>query len=237
MKKFIDNRVAPFKFQTAFEPTPPTNPHIQAMKYPRLIATATLLLAGSSFGASGLIGTFINVSSSNLGGSPIWYDASSSTSLANFSGFSFGSFNPSAGGTLNLTGAEIDTWKNGGSDVTGTTAFYRIYSGSPSGSFTALNVNWTANATFADASGSSYSGSGDQKWAGSSAWNPLNILAGLSNGNYTLESYLTASSTDGTLYANADGSNFKATFSVIPESASTLLGVVGATLLLRRRRR
>ncbi|MDP3850073.1 MAG: hypothetical protein Q8Q59_06205 [Luteolibacter sp.] len=212
------------------------------MKLSKLIVLCVLASAGSSFGASGIFGSYINVTSSNHGNIPIWYDAQApgggrASDPTDFSGFAFGSFNPGAGGVLNLTGGEVLTFKNGGSDVTGTTLNYRIYTaGFPTGSHNPVNIGFTADATFADAAGTSYTGTGDQKWSDSSLWNPVNLLSGLTPGDYEIDIYLEAASTDGTLFSNNGGSNYKATFTVVPEPSAALLGGLGALALLRRRR-
>lgn len=212
------------------------------MRLNKLILLCILATAGYSFGASGIFGSYINVTSSNHGLTPIWYDAQAPgggrfSNPTDFSGFAFGSFNPGAGGVLNLTGGEVLTFKNGGSNVTGTTLNYRIYpAGSPSGSFTPLGIAFTADATFADAAGTSYTGTGDQKWSNSSLWNPLNLLTGLTPGNYELDIYLEAATSDGTQFSNNGGANYKATFAVIPEPSAALLAVLGSIALLRRRR-
>jgi hypothetical protein len=129
------------------------------------------------------------------------------------------------------------TFKNGLSDVTGTTLNYRIYTaGSPSGSFTPLSIGFTANATFADAAGTSYTNAGDQKWSNSASWNPVNLLTGLTPGNYEIDIYLEAATSDGTAFSNNGGANYKATLTVVPEPSAALLGAIGALALLRRRR-
>ncbi len=210
------------------------------MKFRNLIATIALITAGNSNAASGIFGSYINVTSSNFGGTPIWYDVQvpmggRASDPTDFAGFSFGTYDPSAGGTLNLTGAEVLTFKNGGSNVTGAGISYRIYlTGFPSGSFTPQAIGFTADATFADAAGTSYAGSGDQKW--SSAVGTTNLLSGLPNGNYQMEIFLTGQSSDGPLFSNNGGSNYTASFSVVPEPSTAILGVIGSILLLRRRR-
>jgi hypothetical protein len=212
------------------------------MKLRNLIALCVLVSVGSSSGASGIFGSYINVTSSNFGNTAIWYDAQApgggrASNPTDFNGFAFGSYDPGAGGNLNLSGGEVLTYKNGGSDVTSTNLFYRIYTaGSPSGSFNPLATGFTADATFADAAGTSYTGAGDQKWSNSSSWNPVNLLTGLSSGNYELEIYMNATSTDGEHFSNNGGSNYKATFTVVPEPSAALLGGLGLLALLRRRR-
>jgi MYXO-CTERM domain-containing protein len=207
----------------------------------KLVTLLSLTMSAGAFAATGIFGSYINVTSSNFGGSPIWYDAQAplggrASNPTDFNGFAFGSYNPGAGGVLNLTGAEVLTFKGGSpDDVTGAKINYRIYSaGFPSGSFTPVSIFFTANATFADAAGTSYTNGGDQKW--SNGVSSTNLLTGLSNGNYELDIYLEASTNTGTAFSNNGGSNFKATFSVVPEPTSAALGLIGAALLLRRRR-
>jgi hypothetical protein len=205
-----------------------------------LIAIVGLMTVGTSFGASGIFGSYINVTSSNHGGTPTWYDVQPpgggrASDPTDFNGFSFGSFDPNAGGTLNLTGAEVLTFKNDGSDVTGAAISYRVYltASTPPG-FTSIGIGFTSNATFADAAGTNYSGGGDQKW--SNGVGSTNLLSGLPNGNYSLEAFLSAPSSDGTHFSNAGGANYTASFTVVPESASAALGMLGSILLLRRRK-
>ncbi len=84
---------------------------------------------------------------------------------------------------------------------------YRIYpTGSPSGSFTAVNLPWVVNLP----------NPGDQQWQTTSAG--IDLLNSLSDGNYTLEIYYEAS-TNGvnapaTIYDNNGGANYTATFTV-----------------------
>ncbi len=139
-------------------------------------------------------------------------------------------FDPSAGQTFVLTGGEADTFKNGASNVTGADLVYRIYpTGSPSGAFTSLNLPFNTDLT-----------GGDQKWQTLSA--TTDLLAGLANGNYTLEVYVHSSTNEGDRYLNGNppGSNYIATFSVVPEPSSLALiagpALLGAWFFLRRRR-
>ncbi len=107
---------------------------------------------------------------------------------------------------------------------------YRVYpTGSPSGSFTSLNLPFNTDLT-----------GGDQKWQTLSA--NTDLLAGLANGNYTLEVYVHSSTNEGDRYLNGNpaGSNYTATFSVVPEPSSLALiagpVLLGVCFFLRRRR-
>lgn len=212
----------------------------------KVITSIVFALASSSaFAATGFFGSYINVTSSNQNaGAATWYDLQApggfrASDPADFSSFSFGTFDPTAGGIFNLTGVEGLTYKDtgAGDDVTAVNFNYRIIkSGDPAGSFITQSVGWTADATFADAAGTSYSGSGDQKWADTAAWQPLNLLTGLTSGDYTLEVYLQGAGNRGDFYSNNGGPNYIANFTVVPETSTSLLGAVAALALLRRKR-
>lgn len=139
----------------------------------------------------------------------------------------FGSF-----GTINLTdillvkGFEYNTWNDNGSNVTYANLYYRVYqTGTPSGSFTDIQTN------------TPISNAGNNKtWQVTSG--TTNLLSGLSTGNYTIElyteSYTNGINTAGNIFGFS--SNPTATFTVVPEPASAALGLLGLSLLLRRRR-
>ena len=130
-------------------------------------------------------------------------------------------------GTLNLAdvllvkGFEYKTYENSGSDVTHGNLYYRVYTtGSPSGGFTQIQD----------------SNNNDDTWTRTNG--TANLLNGLSPGNYTIEiyteSYTNGNNTAGNIFGFS--SNPTATFTLIPEPASALLGLLGTGLLLRRRR-
>jgi uncharacterized protein (TIGR03382 family) len=64
----------------------------------------------------------------------------------------------------------------------------------------------------------------------------VNVLSTLGNGDYPLEVFSFANTSDGTSYSNSGGANFKASFTVVPEPTSAVLGLLGTALLLRRRK-
>ena len=140
-----------------------------------------------------------------------YYDANASTTNPDFSNQNLGS-HTSGSSSLILSGGEAKTYKNNGTDVQSVRLNYRVYpTGSPSGAFTAVNLPFSANLP----------NPGDQQWATTAA--NVNLLTGLSAGNYTVELYLdaTTNGTDAavTLYDNNGGNNYKANFAVTDTAA------------------
>ncbi len=170
-----------------------------------------------------LAGLFLSFSISNLvaqtagfnntfailsinGGANAYYDLNAVTANTDFNGANLGTFNP-ASNSLTLKGAEHNVWKCGGCDLTSSRLMYRIYTGTPSGSFISMNVPYTSG--FVNGCGGQ-----DQMW--SVTGNSVNVLSGLAPGTYTLEVYSEASVTcsGGTVYASNFGNNYKATFTI-----------------------
>ena len=133
------------------------------------------------------------------GGGNTYYDLQANTTNPDFNGLDLGTF--TNGQTLVFVGGENKTWKNGGGDVTGGRIHYRVYTGTPSGSFSNVSFNWIQDL-----------GSGDQKWGATTG--TTDVLAGLPNGVYTLEVYTEADTNLGARYSNNGGANYKATFTV-----------------------
>lgn len=129
---------------------------------------------------------------------------------------------------LSLKGFEYNTFNDNGSNVTHANLNYRIYpTGSPSGAFT--NIQTTTPV----------SNVGNNKtWQVTNG--TTNLLTGLTPGNYTLqiytESFTNGTNTAGNIFGFTSGGNPTASFTVVPETASSLLGLIGSVLLLRRRR-
>lgn len=143
-------------------------------------------------------------------------------------GFSLGTFNVVTGDTLTLDGAEVLTFKNGGSDVTGALLGYAIDGsfGTEKGlAFNEDNVNGNT---------------GDQRWYSDSTAD-VNLLSGLSVGTHTLTVYYHATTSDGDKFENNGGGNFTASFTVVPEPSSLMMmlssGLFGTFYLIRRRRK
>ncbi|MDP3850072.1 MAG: MYXO-CTERM sorting domain-containing protein [Luteolibacter sp.] len=197
------------------------------MKLKTLIPLCGLLAAGTSFGATGIFGSYVDIFTTTS----TVYKGENFSSKANFQGASLGTFDLTD--TLIITQSQIDTFKNSGGNVTGAEINYRVYltAGSPGGYITE-SYNWQSDANYNDIGGVSITGSGDQAW-GSTA--DINLNPGVA-GDYTVEVFFKAFTNEGDRFSNNGGSNFKATFTVVPEPASAALGLLGTVLLLRRRR-
>jgi hypothetical protein len=203
------------------------------MKSRNIVASLFLLTACTSFGAAGMFDQFVFTTTD--GTSPqTFYDIGAATGNADFQGNNLGSFTV---GTDFYLGGQQRTYKDNSTDVTSSSISWRVYSGAPSGSFATVAMPFQFNTGV----------SNDQQWGGDSQGsnsNPIeistNILSGLTNGNYTLEVFtqITTNGVNeaGTVFNNVGGSNYKATFTVVPEPASATMGILGAALLLRRRR-
>ncbi len=201
----------------------------------KITPLAILALASSStlsFGAAGmfeeLLWTSTNPSFSFTDPGTTFYEIDSDTSnlfgALEFQGANLGTYN--VGDTLFLTG-EQKSFKNNGTDVTAHTLSYSLNGVT----FTDFSYNFEADL-----------GGGDQRWGRANAGGLTgNILDGLTPGNYTLEvfSSITTNSVDSgpTVFNNNGGSNFSATFTVVPEpSTSALIGLSLVGLVARRRR-
>ncbi len=203
------------------------------MKIKNLVTAAMLAASGASFGAVGIFDSFVFTTST--GNAPLnFFDIGASTPNPDFQGANLGTF--TVGNTF-FIGGQQKSFKNNGSDVTGHSISWRVYSGSPSGTFVGVNMPFQNN----------IGGGGDQQWGGDTSGSnadpverSTNVLAGLPNGNYSLQvfSAITTNSVDApaTFSNNAGGANFTASFVVIPEPATATLGLLGAVMLLRRRR-
>ncbi len=164
-----------------------------------------LFFSAMSLGQSaGFNSTFVVLDSNNSG--DVYYDLQATTGNPDFDGFSLGTYCEGTS-TLLLKGAEHNNYKCGGCDITATNLLYRIYpTGSPSGSFTNVSIPYFSGFT-------NGCGGEDQQWK--SAGYSINLLAGLSAGNYTVEVYSEQPTTcSGTIYASNGGLNYKATFNV-----------------------
>lgn len=193
-----------------------------------------ILLPGMANAATGVFGSYLQVNT----GSTTVYELQdySAPDLTDFQGLDLGDF--TTGSTLQISNASALTFKNigAGDDVTGASLFYRVYSGSPT-SFTSAVLNFGSNATAVDLGGSTFTGGGDQEWRGLAGGN-INLLSGITtNGTYSVEVYIQAFTNQGDRFSNNGGSNFIATFDVVPEPSKALFGMVGLFGLFLRRRR
>ena len=165
------------------------------------------------------------------------------TPVSLFNGANLGTFDWGGGSPGNdlFLNAEISAWADGGDTFSNFSLYYRVYSGSPSGSFTQLSA-------------SSINNFGGNNWRGFATGANLEALAP-ANGTYTVETYLsrshtwtgggpfttyltTAGDTGGTV---PTGDYFTASFTVVPEpSTYALLSLAAAGFgahLWRRRAR
>jgi hypothetical protein len=195
----------------------PIKTSAKSMKSTLAVLLFGTLSSGSLFAATGVFGSYIQIFTTTN----TVYKGESFGSVANIQGANFGTFNLTD--TLSLTQSQVNTFKNGGGNVTGSEMQYRV-----------VTHSFQSDATFTNLAGSTVTGGGDQAWGNTTPINLLGLTSG--NGNYTLEVFFRAFTNEGDRYSNNGGSNFKANFTVIPEPSAALLGGLGMLALLRRRR-
>jgi len=177
---------------------PTLSRHFPLLAVLAAVLTLTLLVVRPVFAAAGIWESYVVLNSA-------YYDVQASTANPDFTNQNLGTFVPGSV-PLTLNGSEVKTYKNNGTDITSARINYRVYpTGSPSGSFTAVNLPFAQDL-----------GNGDQKWA--TAGETIDLLNGLSDGSYTLEIYYDASTNgvdaSSTIYGNNGGANYSATFTV-----------------------
>ncbi|MEI6083959.1 MAG: PEP-CTERM sorting domain-containing protein [Verrucomicrobiota bacterium] len=187
---------------------------------------ASLTLANAAFAASGIWGSFIQLTTNAA--TPQWYDVQYSSALPNFTnGVNLGTYNPALGNTLVISGGEVDIFKNGTDNVTGANLNWRLIIGTTTGAFTKVTLGFTLNEPFNNAAGdaAAVGGSFDQKWAQIAT--TTNLLVGLLPGTYKLDIYFDSpfvfTGGSGTNYSNNGGANYQASFVVVPEPSTFLL--------------
>lgn len=197
------------------------------MKLKHLILTVAVMTTGTSFGATGIFGSYVDIFTTTS----TVYKGENFSSKASFQGANLGTIN--LADTLIITQSQIDTFKNGEGNVTGAEINYRIFlTAETPGAFAQQAYGFQSNSTFTDIGGMTFTGGGDQAWGSTS---DINLNPGVA-GNYTVEVFFKAFTNEGDRFSNSGGSNFKANFTVVPEPTSAALGLVGAIVLLRRRR-
>lgn len=202
------------------------------MKLINAVSAAMCMTVGISFGAIGVVestGQF-TVNASTIFLSPI----PGSSSNTDLNSYNFGTFNPSSGDTLTLANWYLENYafNSGG---TGTFDNNWIDGGSNSATLV-LSVAGVSN----DQALTHSSQSGNNHFWNNSP-DEVNLLSGLTNGTYTLSvsvSYTFNQWTGDQTIVNTSTGNgpASATFTVVPEPSSAALGLLGAGLLLRRRR-
>lgn len=203
------------------------------MKLSILLPVATLAAAPVASAAIGIVeatGQF------NVNGTTTYISTIGVPGNDRLDGYNFGTFNPTVGDSLSLTNWYFENYAyNGG--------------GIPSGGTT--NNNWLNDANTATLNLVIAGTANNQPLTQSGVdvnnrfWNnspdTVNILAGLPNGTYTLTASVTYTFNewDGAntnVLTSANNGPSTASFTVIPEPANASLALLGATLLLRRRR-
>ncbi len=199
-------------------------------KYLHYLTILLLLLSYSfSFGQSGIYEGYVIVNVNNSGN--YYYDLEQTPNNASFDGQNLGSFNVDPGMCTNtsndliLNGGQNKIYKCGSDDILDGTIYYRVYpTGSPSGAFIPLTMAFSSN------DGGATCGGILQTWGVSNS--AVNLLSGLTAGNYTIEVYTQANFTyatgNGTHYMNNPDAvfpntpqNYKATFIVVDTTAPT----------------
>ncbi|MEO5913376.1 MAG: hypothetical protein ABIS50_04030 [Luteolibacter sp.] len=216
------------------------------MKLKSLLVLGTVAAAGHVHGAVGYFGNFYVVTTLNGGANSFKQVLSPANSLTNAGGGfgltsdgsnpalgSFGTIDLGSAQSLGLNGFEMNTFSDVGSgdNINSAALYYRVTKvGDTPGSFSNITMS------------SATSASGNNKfWQKTNAG--VNLTTGLSNGNYTIDFYVqnNASFTGGgggTFVMNdwSPTSGPTATFTVVPEPAAAVLGLLGTLLILRRRK-
>jgi hypothetical protein len=195
------------------------------------LVCSAVFIAASAQATTGIFGGYIVLDINGAGDTFYRLENPGDTTNPAFNGTNLGTFDPDVN-SLFFSGGEALTFKNSGGDVTGAAIYYRIFeTGNPTGSFNSANLPFAANI-------GGTAGNEDQRWQ-SFAPND-NLLFGLAPGNYTLQTYVDATTNEGTRFLNNGGANYSASFTVVPEPSSLSLlagpAILGAWFFVRRRR-
>jgi hypothetical protein len=213
------------------------------MKLRNLIIVCSLLVTASSYGATGIFGAYSTVGGTKYKMSSTYGGLEPTFNGANFGNITIGS------STLILSQFETLTFQNSGHSTFEFALAYRVRLASAPQS-----TNPADYAFVAMGNGVSIGG-GDEKAEVTGA--TINLLAGISTPTYpTTQTYavdiihkagaweggsnferlanVNNTNPGGTSWAGTDA--FTATFTVVPEPGSAVIGLLGAALLLRRRR-
>lgn len=211
------------------------------MKHKPLITCLALLFSASIASAvTGIYGGYLTV-----GGTKYKSSSSYGGPESTFNGTDFGS--QTAGGTLNLTQFETLTFADSGHSTFEFAFAYRIRLNSLPASTNPADYSFLVANNGGSPHGVSIGGNNEKgEWTGT-----VNLLNGLSNGSYAIDIVHKVGAWEGgsnferlgNINSTQPGSTswssispFSATFTVIPETTTSLLGGIGLLLLLRRRR-
>lgn len=190
------------------------------MKIVTLMASIVCFTANSVFGATGFWGDHTIAANGQN------YLAVGSTTPQLSAGF--GSL--TQGGVFDIQGFKLNTWEDNGSVITHMTLFWSI-------------DNFATKNQIQIDPAPSKSGN-DRFWEVQSATQNLltnNGVGALTNGSYTFsaywEGYTNGTNTYGNIFQNNGGSNYTATFTVVPEPTGALACLLIGAGLLRRNRR
>lgn len=206
------------------------------MKHTLLATGVCLLSLSTSHAASGIFGSYIGITIE--GASEVIYGGQQPgpNTTTGLDGADLGDLN--LGDTLTISAAEVLTFKNGLSDVFSAELSYSVYaSGGSAGAFTTVGINFGSNAAFNDLLGNNFTNGGDQSWSNISS--TPEVASALTAGDYVLEVFWRATSSDGEHFSNNGGNNLLATFSVVPEpnTYALIAGMLGLGYVALCRRR
>ncbi|MEZ4856809.1 MAG: LamG-like jellyroll fold domain-containing protein [Gelidibacter sp.] len=188
----------------------------------------TLFITGVSFGQSGIFESYLIINTNNSGNA--YYDLQAVTGNPDFNGNlgTFASSNSSQ--TLILNGAQNKTYKCGSDNILNGWLDYRIYKqGDTPPSFSSTQISFNSDI------GGAGPGCQNQLWESNGS--NIDILNGLSSGNYYLEVFTHAdydinndNNLDGTIYANNSGANYKSSFRIDNPPTANCLGTLNVVL-------
>ena len=170
----------------------------------------------TTLAAAGFFQTYIILNIQSEGNT--YYDAGADTANPDFHNANLGTF--TTDDALILKGGQAKTYKNNGSDVQSVYLDYCVYpSGSScSGGFSSVSLPWQSDLDSCD------DGVCDQQWE--KANTSINILQGLTPGNYILAVYFHADTNKvdcpSVFYDNRGGNNYTASFTLNDPTAVDL---------------
>jgi hypothetical protein len=211
------------------------------MKCAPIIVSVTLLASATfATAATGIFGGYLTIA-----GTKYKSNGSYGGSEPTFNGLNLGM--QSAGGTLNLTQFETLAFADSGHSTFDFAFAYRIRLNSLPTSTNPADYAFVSANNGGTQHGVSIGGNNEKaEWTGA-----VNLLSGLSNGAYAIDVIHKAGAWEGgsnfERLANVNNtqpgstswssvSPFSATFTVVPETTTSLLAALGTLILLRRRR-